>query len=324
MEKIQKRDLSIDLLKFFAVLLITNSHMANLYVRFGVLATGGAIGDVLFFFCSGYTLFLSKQRSFGNYYKRRISRIYPTVFMWALLSSFLFNNNDNMLEIVKSGGGWFVSCIMIYYVVLYFIRKFAFDYLKPVFLILLFASFVAYYFWKNESHVLIYGLTYLKWGLYFLYMLLGAMIGCGKMKVGYLSFKKDLLAFLVSLILFYGLLLAGTKNELFFRLQIFTLLPLLGITYYFYKLCKSSCFLKLIENKYSAPIVKIVSGLCLEIYIVQYWVMTDRLNSIFPLNILLVFVGITCFAYVLRCLSRWFSQTFKNEDYDWKAVFRLY
>ena len=102
MDAVKKRDVSIDILKFFAVILITNSHMAHLYVKFSALATGGAIGDVFFFFCSGFTLFLSKQRRFDNYYKRRINRIYPTVFMWALLASVLFNNKDNMQEIANS------------------------------------------------------------------------------------------------------------------------------------------------------------------------------------------------------------------------------
>lgn len=41
MEIIKKRDISIDILKFFAVLLITNSHMELLYAKCGQLATGG-------------------------------------------------------------------------------------------------------------------------------------------------------------------------------------------------------------------------------------------------------------------------------------------
>ena len=35
------RDISIDILKFVAVLLITNSHMDLLYGKYSVLATGG-------------------------------------------------------------------------------------------------------------------------------------------------------------------------------------------------------------------------------------------------------------------------------------------
>lgn len=54
----KQRDLSIDMLKFIAVIAITNSHMELLYGKYSVLATGGAIGDVLFFFASGFTLFM--------------------------------------------------------------------------------------------------------------------------------------------------------------------------------------------------------------------------------------------------------------------------
>ena len=53
----QERDYSIDILKFFAVFLIINSHMDICYPKYSVLATGGAIGDCLFLFASGYTLF---------------------------------------------------------------------------------------------------------------------------------------------------------------------------------------------------------------------------------------------------------------------------
>ena len=46
----KQRNPSIDILKFFAALLITNSHMGMLYPESLVrLSTGGAIGDVLFF-----------------------------------------------------------------------------------------------------------------------------------------------------------------------------------------------------------------------------------------------------------------------------------
>lgn len=87
----RQRDISIDILKFFAVLAITNSHMEMPYGKYSVLATGGAIGDALFFFASGFTIFLGRIRSFDNYYKRRINRIYPTVFAWAIMSAYLIN-----------------------------------------------------------------------------------------------------------------------------------------------------------------------------------------------------------------------------------------
>lgn len=66
----KERNISIDIMKFLAVLLITNSHMDKLYGDYNVFATGGAIGDVLFFFCSGYTLFLGSLGRFDFWYKK--------------------------------------------------------------------------------------------------------------------------------------------------------------------------------------------------------------------------------------------------------------
>lgn len=44
------RDYSIDILKFLAVFLIINSHMDALYVKYEMLATGGAIGVMFYSF----------------------------------------------------------------------------------------------------------------------------------------------------------------------------------------------------------------------------------------------------------------------------------
>lgn len=54
--KSQKRFYFIDILKFLAIVLIINSHMEPAYGNFANLASGGAIGLALFFFCSGFTL----------------------------------------------------------------------------------------------------------------------------------------------------------------------------------------------------------------------------------------------------------------------------
>lgn len=53
---IEGKNKGIILLKFVAALFITYSHMAILFPKFQGLVTGGAIGDGLFFFCSGFTL----------------------------------------------------------------------------------------------------------------------------------------------------------------------------------------------------------------------------------------------------------------------------
>lgn len=62
----KEKNLGIIVLKFIAALLITYSHMAILFPQYKGLVTGGAIGDGLFFFCSGFTLFLGKNYDFFN------------------------------------------------------------------------------------------------------------------------------------------------------------------------------------------------------------------------------------------------------------------
>ena len=319
----KRHDISIDILKFFAVLLITNSHMEILYGRYSMLATGGAIGDVLFFFCSGFTLFLGQERRLDNYYKRRINRIYPTVFMWALLASVFFGQQNDMTYIVLYGGGWFVSCIMIYYFVLYFIRKFAFKHLKPVFFFFALLALVWYMVMEKPTNYNMYGATYFKWCHYFLFMLLGAILGSHPLKRK-IDLKWDTLKLIGCTFLFYGILILGRRWEPILDIQVFSLLPLLGITYYFYKVCKSDVLKRLYGTRFFGPIMKTISGLCLEVYLVQGVLFTDKFNSFFPFNLIVVFGIILLVAYVLRCFARWFSQTFKESDYTWKEVFRLY
>lgn len=65
---VNKRDRAIDLVKFFATLLVLNSHMEICYPKYSFLATGGAIGDSLFFFASGLALSISTPPPFVNIY----------------------------------------------------------------------------------------------------------------------------------------------------------------------------------------------------------------------------------------------------------------
>ena len=69
-------------------------------------------------------------------------------------------------------------------------------------------------------------------------------------------------------------------------------------------------------------IIKLVGGLCLEIYLVQTALFTDKMNAVFPLNLIVMFAIIVFSAYILSCSARLFAQTFKDMDYDWRAVFK--
>lgn len=51
--------------------------MGILFPKYGSLVTGGAIGDGLFFFCSGFTLFMGRQDGFPNWYKDELTEFIP-------------------------------------------------------------------------------------------------------------------------------------------------------------------------------------------------------------------------------------------------------
>lgn len=318
----KERNIGIDILKFFAAILITNSHMELLYGKYSLLATGGAIGDVLFFFCSGFTLFLGRMGRFDNWYKRRINRIYPTVFAWAILGAFLFNQKVSMDYTIIHGGGWFVTCIMIYYVALYFIQRFMLHHLKWVFGAVGLICIIWYVMIERPADYNMYGNTYFKWCHYFLFMLLGAIMGISQKQWNF-HLKTDLIKLITSTAIYYAILFAGKKYVIISELQIVSLIPLLAIVYYFYKVCSNRTLKQWYSHRIMGWIISFVGGLCLEIYLVQYTLFTDKMNNIFPLNIPIMFIIILAVAYLLRCCARLFSQTFKDGEYDWKAIFKL-
>lgn len=327
----KRRDQSIDILKCLAALMITNSHMRLLYGDYSILATGGAIGDVLFFFCSGYTLFLGKGDTFDNWYKRRINRIYPTVFAWALVAAVVFGKEMNMYEILVSGGGWFVSCIMIYYVILWFVKRYWIEQLKEVFAVACVIVLVWYAF-EDSSVQFMYRSTYFKWCHYFLFMLLGAMLGLDFVRREdkdnkSVSLAKCSILLVVNVALFYGIQIVGEKlGGIWNHLQIISLIPLLGICHYLYRLCNSRFVLQLYSLPWLHCVVFFIGGLCLEIYLCQYPLfkyIAGWFNFLFPLNIPIGFVVIIGFAYGLHLLSKLWSQTFSDKRYDWKAMLKV-
>lgn len=220
------------------------------------------------------------------------------------------------------GGGWFVTCIMLYYVMLYFIQRFLLHHLKWVFGIVALICIAWYFIMDRPADYNMYGATYFKWGHYFLFMLLGAMMGISQ-KQWKFNFKTDFIKLIGSIFIYYAILFAGRIYTLFSELQIISLIPLLFIVYYFYKVCSSDTLKKWYTNRYIGWSIKFIGGLCLEIYLVQGVLFTENMNHIFPINILIMFIIIFAVAYLLRCGSRIFSQTFKDGEYDWKAVFKL-
>ncbi len=329
---VKERDSAVDLLKFVAALLVSNSHFDIMYVKCSFLATGGTIGDVLFFFCSGYTLFLKDfqgAREFPNWYKRRISRIYPSVFAISIMACVIFGGGENILHIIFDEGYWFIECILLYYILIYFIGLYCKDYMKCVYLLVAVLSIILFYsIERPEGYNMYHSGSYIKWSPYFLFMLLGAHLGRltkERLRGGRKETRNAMMDGMLSLgfiIMFYSIYITTRKYGSLADFQIYNFIPLFFGIYYLYYFAASPMMSRICK-KYNFPI-RLIGGLCLEIYLLQRYLITDRLNNIFPLNLIIIICLIVVCAYIVRCFARLLSQTFNDTPYNWQKIISLY
>ncbi len=115
-------------LRAIACILITNSHQEEVYpIR--ILASGGLLGDVIFFAISGYCLYSLKKQSFCRWYFKRLKRVYLPV--WLTAGTFIITKVygniglKRVLELMIYPTHYhFVASILVLYVVFFFLMKF--------------------------------------------------------------------------------------------------------------------------------------------------------------------------------------------------------
>ena len=121
------RILGLDFLKFMAVVMITNSHFIPVYKDVNVnLATLGVHGNALFFYVSGFLLvngLRKKQERFDNWYKKRLQRLWPAVFLWAVMAAICWGDVLTWQKILLAPNYWFLQTIAIYYFLFYWVDR---------------------------------------------------------------------------------------------------------------------------------------------------------------------------------------------------------
>lgn len=126
MEK--SRIYSLDFLKFVAAIMITNSHFQPLYEDISPsLATFGVHGNALFFFVSGFLLMMGfekkKSHGFMNWYKGRMRRLWPAVFIWVSICAVVLTRPLSINRLFLFDGYWFLQAIAVAYVAYYVLTK---------------------------------------------------------------------------------------------------------------------------------------------------------------------------------------------------------
>lgn len=302
-------------LRFFAIVLIINSHLDDYYpIRF--FATGGAMGNALFFVLSSFGLFLSAQKNlkpFTEWYTQRIKRIYPTVWIVVILLTLpykIYMDAFDLKNLLLFFGNffyppfWFLQALMLFYILIYFIIK-KYNVRKI-------------YYWLFAVSVL-YAFIYLnfldlsKWCIeddpfqylfYLVIFIFGVFLAARNDKIKY-SGIQDWGLFFLTVGIIYGhkfLMLKGMLSSLQFIQHLF----IFPFIYYFFKVSRSDliqeCIMKVPVFKTT---INYISNLTLELYLVHLYVILfiPKLKLPFPINIIAVIIVTFIIATLVKYLS---------------------
>lgn len=311
------RIIAIDFMKFLAVILVMNSHMDICYAHFSQLSSGGILGDALFFFASGFGLFLGKPSIFVEWYKRRIRRIFPSVIAASIVALLLFDYHEDIADVFLCRRYWFLQCIFLYYLFLYPLKRYGNGRFVPyVFWGWLILGFLVYCLLPYNER-LFYGGGMSRIMVFFLFMLLGAHIGrIHRMIVSRWWHFPMCFVCLVT----WAFSCVVLKDHF---LYYFTIVPFLGFCYFAYLSLSSSFCKKIYNSRIVGTGVFVISQLCLECYLIQKFCYSDVLNFLFPLN-LFIFMGVAlCVSYFVKIVSEFIIQTFDSGPYNWKKVLTI-
>lgn len=291
----------ITLLKFFATILITNSHFGNLYpIGFQIFATGGTIGNSLFFFISGYTLFFSNKEHFTKWITKRFLRVLIPFWIF-LIFRIIVGESFSIINFVIPNY-WFIQAILLFYLLYFLILKYLGNRLWIPFFIIVILYLIIFYFDKHNEWIieLTNNPTKLHWNYYFLLMLFGAFYANNKNEMNPTSFKvKEFLVLIISIIIYYGFKQFVISNQLYV-FQFLIPIPLFSICWYSLKITNK--FALKISDFYSR-IIQFISNLILEIYIVQFIIIKLMIRLDYQLKFFFAIFLIILSAFLLNYIS---------------------
>lgn len=282
-------------LRFVAILLITNSHLDKLY-PVAALATGGQLGNSLFFMLSGFGLAASYRKKgdvFLPWLQRRLSRIYPSVLLVALTAAlitgavFEWGVADYVRHLLWPTEYWFVAAIVCFYVPFFWLMKLR---AKAAFLVLIGLLFLPYfYFYFTALDLSRFSVEdgYFKWIFYFQVMLLGGFLANRDVVTKPITshgWNMTLLVFFVAAYFGIKLLVAkGIVTELQFLIHWLTF-PIMVFSLF---VMDTHWVKETIMKSAAAPFIALVAGATLEIYLLQKYVYGNAfVSSIsFPGNV---------------------------------------
>lgn len=309
----------VNIIKCLAVMLVLNSHYDSLY-PIKALATGGALGNSLFFAITGY-LTVNVTLPFRDWIVKKYSRIYIPTIICTLLIFLSYGEIDfSILSVFKNliwpTKFWFIGALVIFYPLFYLVITLdLIKYFRNITIGMLVFYALYYIFLLDTSYWVIeaVGLTSIE-GLfklifYFYIMLVGAVFRLGRDNFPNFRAKKSFLIAFVSVLLMYAHKAAMTKSIIFMHLQFLNHLCILTFVICLFLACVNiESFFKRIANFKLYWIVRYISSHTLEIYLVQFWVIGKMKLIIFPINIIATTIIVLILAGLLHYILTLFEK----------------
>lgn len=261
------------LIRFLAILLIINSHLDLLYPdpRF---ATGGALGNALFFALSGFGLAMSAAKelpNFSSWISRRLLKIYPQVILVTLLgglatSIFIWWPLGKLLQqFIWPTNYWFVAAIVVFYIPIYLVFRFAF---ARIFYVIAISAIPYIWFYFTELNLNRFSVEDdpFRWLFYFPVMLFGAYLASSKTLKAHKTSDALVLTLIVIGYLSLKLFISkGFLGDWQFTVQLLTF----PFVFYSIRLFANPFFLNLLKKWKLYFFIAFLGELSLEVYLVQ-------------------------------------------------------
>ncbi|MGM9614314.1 MAG: acyltransferase family protein [Oscillospiraceae bacterium] len=187
--KLKERQLhALNALKVFAILLVFNSHCANLY-PISALATGGALGNSLFFVLNGYFVKIDTAHFFP-WIKKKFIQLYPGLWLVSIVNAIVLSYDlsdlmgDFFALYIFPTGYWFVGGLLLFNVVIWFLEKYrVFDKFRVYSFIMLGLYTVCFLLFIDKSVWSVEDRNFFRMIYYFYIYSLGYCLKTGKIQL---------------------------------------------------------------------------------------------------------------------------------------------
>lgn len=311
----------ITVMKAMATLFITWFHFKwTVPECFANLFVGGAIGNSIFFYCSGYLLNFKEEKFAGEWILKKVVRLMPSVWvfmLFAVLCDFFRDNPNRYVwyNWLYPTAYWFVNAILMFFVVVYVLRRFviekvnlicksgggkwSFLYIGTTVAVLYLLGYIL--FVPKSSQVFMDDGSLKCWPYFFLFFLWGY---CAKLYGKGFSIQIwRVCCFPISVVLFFAYKKIAGNIEWMTQAQVVAVPMLLALVVFFARDFAAWIYAK----KWSDLIKRVcvsMSNLTLDIYIVQVYLIAWLMPQMsFPLNIFMLLFLIYFAAIVNKNLA---------------------